>query len=109
MRSSRAASAWPRLRATGFRSPPSTPAPREPTPTTGWRASLSTAASPSPRRGLGRGLEVLLGGVPAAAELAQLPVGSIRPNTRQPRKRLDSEGIEELVESVRAQGLVQPV
>ena len=70
---------------------------------------MSTAASPSPRRGLGRGLEVLLGGVPAAAELAQLPVGSIRPNTRQPRKRLDSEGIEELAESVRAQGLVQPV
>ena len=70
---------------------------------------MSTAASPSPRRGLGRGLEVLLGGVPATAELAHLPVGSIRPNTRQPRRRLDSEGIEELAESVRAQGLVQPV
>jgi len=70
---------------------------------------LSTAASPSPRRGLGRGLEVLLGGVPTSAELAHLPVGSIRPNARQPRKRLDSEGIEELAESVRAQGLVQPV
>jgi ParB family chromosome partitioning protein len=70
---------------------------------------LSTAASPSPRRGLGRGLEVLLGGAPATAELAHLPVGSIRPNTRQPRRRLDSEGIEELAESVRAQGLVQPV
>ena len=70
---------------------------------------MSTAADPSPRRGLGRGLEVLLGGVPAAAELAHLPVGSIPPNARQPRKRLDSEGIEELAESVRAQGLVQPV
>jgi ParB family transcriptional regulator, chromosome partitioning protein len=70
---------------------------------------LSTAASPSPRRGLGRGLEVLLGGAPAAAELAHLPVGSIRPNSRQPRRRLDSQGIEELAESVRAQGLVQPV
>ena len=70
---------------------------------------MSTAASPSPRRGLGRGLEVLLGGVPTSAELAHLPVGSIRPNARQPRKRLDSEGIEELAESVRAQGLVQPV
>jgi ParB family transcriptional regulator, chromosome partitioning protein len=70
---------------------------------------LSTAASPSPRRGLGRGLEVLLGGAPAAAELAHLPVGSIRPNSRQPRRRLDSQGLEELAESVRAQGLVQPV
>ena len=70
---------------------------------------MSTAASPSPRRGLGRGLEVLLGGAPTSAELAHLPVGSIRPNARQPRKRLDSEGIEELAESVRVQGLVQPV
>jgi ParB family chromosome partitioning protein len=52
---------------------------------------------------------VLLGGAPAAAELAHLPVGSIRPNSRQPRRRLDSQGIEELAESVRAQGLVQPV
>jgi ParB family chromosome partitioning protein len=52
---------------------------------------------------------VLLGGAPATAELAYLPVGSISPNTRQPRRRLDSEGIEELAESVRAQGLVQPV
>ena len=70
---------------------------------------MSTGASPNPRRGLGRGLEVLLGGVPAPTELAHLPVGSIRPNARQPRKRLDSEGIEELAESVRVQGLVQPV
>jgi ParB family chromosome partitioning protein len=52
---------------------------------------------------------VLLGGAPAAAELAHLPVGSIRPNSRQPRRRLDSQGIEELAESVRGQGLVQPV
>ena len=72
---------------------------------------MSTAASPSPgpRRGLGRGLEVLLGGVPAATELAHVPVGAIRPNARQPRRRLDGEGIDELAESVRAQGLVQPV
>jgi ParB family chromosome partitioning protein len=72
---------------------------------------LSTAASssPGPRRGLGRGLEVLLGGVPAVTELAHVPVGAIRPNARQPRRRLDGEGIEELAESVRAQGLVQPV
>jgi ParB family transcriptional regulator, chromosome partitioning protein len=70
---------------------------------------LSTAGSSAARRGLGRGLEVLIGGAPASTDLAQLPVGSIRPNARQPRRRLDSEGIEELAESVRAQGLVQPV
>jgi ParB family chromosome partitioning protein len=70
---------------------------------------LSTAASPSPRRGLGRGLEVLIGGAASTTELVQVPVGSIRPNSRQPRRRLDGEGIDELAESIRAQGLVQPV
>ena len=70
---------------------------------------MSTAASPSPRRGLGRGLEVLIGGAASTTELLQVPVGSIRPNSRQPRRRLDGEGIDELAESIRAQGLVQPV
>jgi ParB family chromosome partitioning protein len=70
---------------------------------------LSTAASPGPRRGLGRGLEVLLGGASAAGELVHVPVGAIRANGRQPRRRLDAERIDELAESVRAQGVVQPI
>jgi ParB family transcriptional regulator, chromosome partitioning protein len=61
------------------------------------------------RRGLGRGLEVLIGQAPTQAELQHLPVGAIRPNRRQPRKRLDSESVAELAESVRIQGVVQPV
>jgi ParB family chromosome partitioning protein len=67
---------------------------------------LSTAAN---RRGLGRGLEVLIGGAGSSPELVQLPLGSIRPNGRQPRRRFDTESITELADSVRAQGLVQPV
>ena len=67
---------------------------------------MSTAPN---RRGLGRGLEVLLGGVVSAADLAQIPVGSIRPNARQPRKRVDAEGVAGLAESVRAQGVIQPI
>ncbi|HEY7561605.1 MAG TPA: ParB/RepB/Spo0J family partition protein [Gaiellaceae bacterium] len=70
---------------------------------------MSTAASPAPRRGLGRGLEVLIGGAAPASELTQVPVGSIRPNTRQPRRRFDGASIDELAESIRVQGLVQPV
>jgi ParB family chromosome partitioning protein len=74
---------------------------------------LSSAVSGSPdnpsRRGLGRGLEVLLGGTEGAAELAQLPVDAIRPNPRQPRKRFDSDAGNGLAESVRSQGVVQPV
>jgi ParB family transcriptional regulator, chromosome partitioning protein len=50
-----------------------------------------------------------MGGAAAPSELVQVPVGSIRPNSRQPRRRLDGEGIDELAESIRAQGLVQPV
>jgi ParB family chromosome partitioning protein len=52
---------------------------------------------------------VLIGGAAATAELVHLPLGSIRANARQPRKRLDAERIDELAESIRAQGLVQPV
>jgi ParB family transcriptional regulator, chromosome partitioning protein len=61
------------------------------------------------RRGLGRGLELLIGPAAAGGELVQLPVGSIRPNRRQPRRRLDAETVSELAESVRIQGVVQPV
>jgi ParB family chromosome partitioning protein len=60
------------------------------------------------RKGLGKGLEVLLGGA-AAGELSELPVDSIHPNPRQPRKRFDSDAQNGLADSVRAQGVVQPV
>ncbi len=50
-----------------------------------------------------------MGGAPAPAELAHLPLGAIRPNTRQPRGRIETEPLNGLTESVRAQGVVQPV
>ena len=53
------------------------------------------------RRGLGRGLELLIGPVTPGEELVQLPVGSVRPNPRQPRKQFDPESIAELAESIR--------
>ena len=61
------------------------------------------------RRGLGRGLEVLLGGATGASELAELPIDAIHANPRQPRRRFDAEAGAGLAESVRAQGVVQPV
>ena len=60
------------------------------------------------RRGLGRGLEVLLGGA-GPTELAELPVEAIHPNPRQPRRKFDSDAGAGLADSVRAQGVVQPV
>jgi ParB family chromosome partitioning protein len=60
-----------------------------------------------PRRGLGRGFEVLIGG--GEPELAHLAVADIHANTKQPRKRFDGEAVSGLAESIKAQGLIQPV
>jgi ParB family transcriptional regulator, chromosome partitioning protein len=68
---------------------------------------LSSAAN---RRGLGRGLEVLVGGLePGSPELIELSVDAIHPNPRQPRKRFDGEAGSGLAESIRAQGVIQPL
>jgi ParB family transcriptional regulator, chromosome partitioning protein len=61
------------------------------------------------RRGLGRGLEVLIGGATPDTSLAEIPVGSIHPNPRQPRRRFEPEATAGLVGSIRAQGVLQPV
>jgi ParB family chromosome partitioning protein len=66
------------------------------------------SAAPEKRRGLGRGLELLVGG-PGEPELAHLPVETIHANPRQPRKRFDHEATSALADSIRTQGLVQPV
>jgi len=66
------------------------------------------SAVPEKRRGLGRGLELLVGGE-GHPELAHLPVETIHANPRQPRKRFDNEATSALADSIRAQGLVQPV
>jgi ParB family chromosome partitioning protein len=49
---------------------------------------------------------VLVGGGP---ELAHVPVEQIHPNPRQPRRTFDDEAVGGLAESIRLQGLIQPV
>jgi ParB family transcriptional regulator, chromosome partitioning protein len=66
------------------------------------------SAAPEQRRGLGRGLELLVGGA-GETELAHLPLETIHPNPRQPRKHFDHEATASLADSIRTQGLVQPV
>jgi ParB family chromosome partitioning protein len=61
----------------------------------------------NPRRGLGRGFEVLIGS--GEPELAHVPVEQIHPNPQQPRKELDRDAVSGLADSIRAQGLIQPV
>src|SRR5215217_3162055 len=70
--------------------------------------SNPTAGETAARRGLGRGLDVLIGGA-GGAELAHVPVEQIHPSPRQPRKRFDHETTAGLAESIRAQGIIQPV
>jgi ParB family chromosome partitioning protein len=61
------------------------------------------------RRGLGRGLELLVGGSDERQELAHIRVDEITPNARQPRRRFEPEATAGLAESIRQQGLLQPV
>jgi ParB family chromosome partitioning protein len=74
------------------------------------------------KRGLGRGLDALLGAstaleTPAAAENAEqagerlkvLPVDLIQRGKYQPRKDMDPESLQELADSIKVQGVMQPI
>ena len=68
------------------------------------------------RKGLGRGLDALLGGaLPAAAdqeaheELREIPVDLIQPGKYQPRMHMHAESLQDLADSIKVQGLVQPI
>ncbi len=78
------------------------------------------------RQGLGRGLDALLGGVeetvdqmtahshaePAVAAgdaVQMLRLSDIDPNRDQPRRRFDETALQELAESIRAVGVIQPI
>src|SRR3546814_11817773 len=70
------------------------------------------------KRGLGRGLDALLGsGNQGAREepdnesdgLRTVPVEFLKPGRYQPRTGMDPERLAELADSIRAQGLIQPI
>lgn len=79
------------------------------------------------KRGLGRGLDALLGGAQAsapedtenagednsqpvaAASASSLPVENIRRGRYQPRRNFDEDKLRELADSIAAQGMVQPI
>ena len=66
----------------------------------------------SQKRGLGRGLEALLSSTapPAAGErLLRLPIEHIERGRYQPRRHIGEEELAALADSIRAQGVVQPV
>ena len=51
---------------------------------------------------------MLIGGA-TESELAHLPLETIHPNPRQPRRRFEAEATTALADSIKAQGIVQPV
>lgn len=64
----------------------------------------------APKRGLGRGLEALLGQErPATTGLLEIAVGSIRPNPQQPRKTFDQGALDELRQSIAELGVLVPI
>lgn len=77
----------------------------------------------SKKRGLKRGLDALLSGVDSAAfndvneglsetsasGLNEIPVDQISRGRYQPRREMDNEALEELANSIRAQGVMQPI
>jgi ParB family chromosome partitioning protein len=59
---------------------------------------------------LGRGLAALVAEFPAGhVSLVELEITQVRPNPRQPRTRFDPESIAALAESIKSQGMVQPI
>jgi ParB family chromosome partitioning protein len=64
-------------------------------------------------KGLGRGLDALLGGNAKGRDerdtLAELPVAALRPGKYQPRTRMDEASLNELADSIRSRGVIQPI
>jgi ParB family chromosome partitioning protein len=69
-------------------------------------------------RGLGRGLDALLGidtsggdiaEATSGGELRTLPANQLQPGRYQPRTGMDPERLTELAESIKAQGVIQPI
>jgi ParB family transcriptional regulator, chromosome partitioning protein len=69
--------------------------------------SGSRRASRSSEHGLGRGLGALI--PRPTVGLREVPVGAIRPNPWQPRTHFDEQELEELAQSIREHGVLQPV
>jgi ParB family chromosome partitioning protein len=64
-------------------------------------------------RGLGRGLDALLGGdsdaAPGGEVLRTLSVSQLQPGKYQPRTQMDPESLAQLADSIKAQGVMQPI
>jgi ParB family chromosome partitioning protein len=64
-------------------------------------------------KGLGRGLDALLGSdlgaATAESDLREVATGELQPGRYQPRSQMSEAALDELADSIRAQGLIQPI
>ena len=61
------------------------------------------------KKGLGRGLSSLIGEAKAEAQANQLQVSELVPNKYQPRKIFDENNLDELTNSIKERGMIQPI
>ena len=68
-----------------------------------------------PQKGLGRGLDAIFGSeaidvkLKPMSQMTEIDVADIIPNPTQPRKQFDEEALDELADSIRQLGVIQPV
>tara|TARA_Y100001958_G_C21126057_1_gene468774 strand:+ start:138 stop:989 length:852 start_codon:yes stop_codon:yes gene_type:complete len=61
------------------------------------------------KKGLGRGLSSLIGDSDIKNSSDKIPISSIVPNKLQPRKYFDKEALDELTNSIKERGIIQPL
>ena len=61
------------------------------------------------KKGLGRGLSSLIGETKVETKTNKLPLSEIQPNKFQPRKNFDEESLNDLTNSIRERGVIQPI
>ena len=61
------------------------------------------------KKGLGRGLSSLIGETKVESKTNKLLLSDIVPNRFQPRKNFDEEYLDELKNSIKERGVIQPI
>ena len=61
------------------------------------------------KKGLGRGLSSLLGDTTKKLETNKVSINDLTRNKFQPRKNFNNENLEELTNSIKEQGVIQPI
>ena len=61
------------------------------------------------KKGLGRGLSSLIGETKKEININKMPIGNLLSNKFQPRKIFDEDNLEDLTNSIKERGIIQPI